>query len=156
MKYPNAPTSEELLNFLNLDLSKFKEVIDRIKEVKTDEQFFMGLSSIAIAKNLLKDALETVEGYEAEAKGLIKAKATALYGPDWKVIEAERFKIVRSFSGQLYEIVDEDNLDPDMVRVKFMPNSKNIETYREANDNTLPAGIAINEHRTEVIKVSVK
>lgn len=145
----------KVLNMLGLDLEQFKSVIENVKKAETDEQFFMALSAIAIAKKVLGDAVEVVENYEAQAKGLINAKAKALYGPDWQVIKGERFKISRSFTGAIYEI-DEDKVAEDFVKVKFMPNAREIETFRETHDNKLPDGVAINEHRGESIRIAVK
>lgn len=146
----------KVLEMLGLNLDQFKQVIDNIKDVDTDEDFFKGLSAIAIAKEVLGDALEVVLGYEIQSKGLINAKAKILYGPDWQVIKGEHFKISRSFSGAVYEISDEDKVESDFVKVKIGPNAKTIETFRETHDNKLPDGVALNEHRSESIRIAVK
>ena len=148
--------AEALLKFLGLDLDQFKTVIDNINKVETDEDFFKGLAAIGIAKNIVKDVLEVVEDYETQAKGIINAKAKALYGNDWQVIKGEHFKVSRQFAGAIYEIINEDIVEPDMVKVKITPNAKTIETYRETNDNKLPEGVALNEHRSESIRITVK
>ena len=145
----------DLLSFLGLDLDKLKEIIDKAKDFETDEEFFKALASISAAKGIVADALEIVELFEQNAKSLINARAKALYGPDWQVIKSEHFKISRSFTGQLYEIVDDDKVDPDFLKVKLAPNAKEIETFRETHENKLPDGIAINEHRGESIRVKI-
>ena len=145
-----------LLEFLGLNLDTFKTILDNIKTIENDEQFFKGLAAIGIAKSVLKDAMEVVDEYELQAKGLINAKAKALYGSDWQVIKGEHFKVSRSFTGQLYEITNEDTVEADFVKVKIAPNAKEIETFRETHDNKLPDGVAINEHRGESIRITVK
>jgi len=147
---------KDILKFLDLDLESFKTILDNSKKIETDEKFFASLSAIVNAKNLIKDALDDIESYESQAKGQINAKAKALYGQDWTVIAGEHFKISRSPVGQLYEVTDPDKVDAEYVTIKISPNSRTIETYRESHDNTIPEGIAINEQRTESIRVAIK
>ena len=146
----------DLLAFLGLNLDDLKEIIDKAKDFETDEEFFKALASISAAKGIAAEALEIIETFEQAAKGMINAKAKALYGPDWQVIKSEHFKISRSFTGQLYEITNADDVEPDFLKVSFKPNAREIETFRETHDNKLPEGIAINEHRGESIRVAIK
>ena len=100
--------------------------------------------------------LEAVEKLETDAKGLINAKAKALYGDAWTVIKGQFFKISRQWTGSVYEMADPEKVEPDYLKVKFDTNTKAIDDFRETHDNQLPTGIAINEHRGESIRISIK
>ena len=156
MKDDSTVDPAQVLAMLGLDFEQYKTIIENVKEIETDEEFFKGLSAVAIAKKILADAAEVVENYATQAKGLINARAKALYGPDWTVIKGEHFKIGRQFSGNKYEIIDEDKVPPEMVKVKIEPNSEGIDAYRESNDSKLPEGVAVNEHRGESIRITIK
>lgn len=158
---PKQPKSEpapaiDVLAALGINLDQLKVIVDKSTKLEDDAKFFEALSAMTFAKKAVLDTLEQVESLETEAKGLINAKAKALYGNDWQVIAGEHFKISRSPTGQLYELVSPDEVQPEFLKVKFAPNAKAIDDFREANDNKLPTGVAINEHRGETIKITVK
>lgn len=150
---------EDLPDFLGLDLDKVKLIIGNSKDLKGDEQFFEAMSAMSFAKQAVKDVLDQVESYERDAKQQINDRAKALYGKDWQVIEGEHFKISRSATGSVYELIDSEaaaKVDPNLIKVAMAVDAKVADTYRESHDNKVPNGIAVNEHRGERIMITVR
>lgn len=145
----------DVLEFLGLDLKDLEQIILKSKDLEKDSDFFDAMSAISFAKKKVADALEDVTRLEEQAKGLINAKAKALYGKNWQVIRGEHFKISRQFTGQVYELTDVEKVAEEYLKVKFTPNTRTIEQYRETHDNTLPEGVTINEERRESIRVTI-
>lgn len=138
---------------IKIDEDKLKSVIEASLSLKDDEQFFEQLSSVELAKKELKDALEVVETLESEAKGLINAKAKALYGSDWDVIKGQKFKIGRSPTGSVFSIIGKP--DKQFLEVKESVNTMAVEAYVLEN-SSLPEGLDYNPARGESIKITVQ
>ena len=134
------------------DLEQLKADIEASKDLEDDQSFFEQLALIQKTKTQLGDLNDALKSIEVEAKGLINARAKALYGDDWSAIKGDRFKITRSGSGAVYLI----NGRPG---TKFVKTTQSIitEAVKEhiATTGKLPAGIEPNGERGETIRITV-
>ena len=140
-----------ILEFLEIDIEKLQSLLDSAQDLE-GKHFFEQLTKLSEAKKKASEALEEVERYESQAKSMINSKAKELYGTDWIVIKGSKFKISRSFTGALYEILAPDSVRSEFVKVKLSPNSRTIESFREKN-SSLPDGIGMNDKRGESIRI---
>ena len=90
---------------------------------------------------------------ELEIKAEINAKAKALYGPNWKAIKGDGYKITRSSTGSIYEITGEPA--PELVEIKRSLKSKLVDEYVKAKGQ-LPEGVGYNPIRGQAIRITVK
>ena len=146
-------TKDNILDFLGISLEDIKSVIEKSTDLKDDKSFFYNLSLITKYKNLVKDALEGIEKLEKDTKGLINARAKALYGDDWQVIDGNGFSITRSRTGEIYTINGEPNKK--FVIVKKSVDSKAVEDFILENEK-LPAGIELSDKRGESLRITLK
>lgn len=144
-----------VLEFLGLSVEALEDLVQGASQLEDNQQLFEQLASISKAKKLVEDALEEVLAVETEAKGLINAKAKALYGHDWQAIKGKGYKISRQQTGAVYEFTDPEKVADEFVKIKMDPNAATITNYRETHDNALPKGVGLNEHRGESIRVAV-
>lgn len=146
-------TKDNILDFAGISLEDIKSVIEKSTDLKDDKSFFYNLSVITKYKNLVKDALEDIEKLEKDTKGLINAKAKALYGDNWQVIDGNGFSITRSRTGEIYTINGEPNKK--FVIVKKSVDSKAVEDFILENEK-LPAGIELSDKRGESLRITLK
>mgnify|MGYP001613831070 CR=1 FL=1 len=139
---------------LLIDLEGITKAVENSKNLNDNELVFANLSKIAFDRKQLDALNDAFEEVERMVKQAISSKAKALYGDDWQVIKGDGYKIGRSFTGSVYELIDPDKVDPAYLKVKFTPDTKAIEIYRETNDK-LPDGVTINEQRNESIRIAV-
>lgn len=138
-----------------IDEDELKSIINQALDFKENEMLFGQLAAVSIAKKELKDSLDKIEKIETEAKGLINSKAKALYGNDWQVITATKYKILRSKTGAVY------TLNPDIpVSKKFIKVVQSIDTdavkAQLEKTEKLPKGIELNPTRGESIGITIK
>lgn len=134
------------------DLDKLKTEIEATKAIKDGEAYFDQLAEIQRVKKYLAELEDQLKSIEAEAKGLINNKAKALYGDNWQVIKGEHFKIMRSYTGDLYLI--NGTPSPKFVKVRKSVDSKVVDAY-VAEHAKLPKGIELNDQRGESIRITV-
>lgn len=134
------------------DIDNIREQIEASKDIKGDEAYFEQLVEIQRVKNQLGDIADLIKSIESEAKGLINNKAKALYGDNWQVIKGERFKILRSKTGDVYLINGEPNSK--FVKVKKSIDTKIVDSY-VTEKGKLPKGIEINDQRGESIRITI-
>jgi hypothetical protein len=142
-----------IFDFFGINLDKLRKSVETATKIEEAEEFFLQMGSVAGIKKLVKDVLEQIESVEADVKGLVNAKAKALYGPDWQVISGERFKITRSKTGDLYLVNGTPNAK--FTKVKISVDSKAVEEFVAANDK-LPKGIELNDQRGESLRMTFK
>ncbi len=135
------------------DLEGFKNALESTKTIKGDEEFFTKLGAIDVLKSQLKTVSDELISLETEAKGLIDARAKALYGDNWQVIDGERVKIVKSPIGSVYDIADTTSAK--FVVVKKSANTKAIEDFVVKNSK-LPKGVELNPDRGWSMRIKVK
>lgn len=135
------------------DLDKFRQEIEASKQIKGDENYFSQLAKIEEVKAQIKRLQDELISIEVQAKGLIDAKAKALVGDNWQVIAGEGFKITRSPTGSVYDIVGSPS--PKFVIVKKAVDTKVVDEYI-AKRAKLPKGIAVNEERNYSIRINLK
>lgn len=140
---------------LEIDVDGLKEAIAGASKLDSNFEVFKQLSSVAHAKKQVADLLEQVEVVEAEAKGLINSKATALYGPAWTAIAGEGYKITRSPTGSVYTRAPDVPVDDKFVEVKEVLLTKEIDAEIEKTGK-LPEGIELNPSRGTSIRITVK
>lgn len=149
----SQPTSKDILEYFGVDVEALKKSVEDATKIEDSEEFFTQMTAVVGIERLIKDVLEQVGSVVTDVKGLVNAKAKALYGPDWQVISADRFKITRSKTGDLYLINGTPN--PKFIKIKKSVDSKAIEEFVAKNDK-LPAGIEINDQRGESLRISFK
>lgn len=147
--------SHETINInASFDLQELRDSIQSVDRVEDAEAFFEQLTRISKAKAELAALSDALASVEQEAKGLINAKAKALYGEDWQTVKGHGFKITRSRTGAVYDITGKPQAK--FVKVKKSVDSKAVEEFIVRNDGKLPAGIDYNPKRGESIRITVE
>lgn len=144
---------DNILEYFGINVDKLRESVDKSAKIEDAEEFFVQMTSVVAAKKMLKDAIEQIEAVESDAKGLINAKAKALYGADWQVISGDTFKITRSRTGDLYTIHGDPSAK--FIKIKKTVDSKAVEEFITKNDR-LPKGIELNDKRGESLRITLK
>ena len=135
-----------------IDMAEVEQIVTDALKIEDAPGLFEHLSKIAQVKKMLADASEQLAKAEADAKGLINAKAKQLYGDNWQAIKGRNFKISRSYTGAKYEHTAA--ADEAFIVVKTSVDSKAVETFVKEN-NKLPEGIEVNRARGEMIRITV-
>lgn len=144
---------EEKVNInAEIDLAGLKASVDEALKLEDNGELFGQLAAIAKTKKQVADVMEQVEQIERDAKGLINAKAKALYGPNWQAIKGPGYKISRSMTGSKYEHAA--GAPEQFIIVKTSVDSKAVDKY-VTETNELPTGIAYNPSRGESIRITV-
>lgn len=137
-----------------IELDELKSRIEEAASLDDNADVFAGLADVYRAKKDVDDLVDQVKSIEADLKAAINSRAKALYGPAWEAIKGDNYKITRSKTGPVYNVVDPDAVDPLFVEVKFAPVTKAIEEFIKA-ESKLPPGIDRNPSRGEMIRVTV-
>ena len=137
---------------LSIDVESIVKSIAESKTLEDNELIFAKLSQIAFDKAQIAVFLDTFEKIEREVKQAVNDKAKSLYGTEWTAVKGQGYKITRSFTGSVYEIVGEP--DSEFLDIKISPKSKAIEVFVKAK-STLPKGITYNPNRGESIRITV-
>lgn len=137
-----------------IDVEGLKKIIDEALDFNENEMIFGQLSAVTTAKKELEASLKKVEEVEKEAKGLINAKAKALYGTDWKVIAGRGYKITRSNTGAVYTTNPEVKVSKKFLKVVESVDTKAVELALEKTEK-LPKGIEYNPKRGESLRITV-
>lgn len=132
---------------------KIVELIKEAKDLKNNTNVFDKLAFVAQIKAQIGDLTEAFDKLEREVKYAINDRAKALYGKDWDVIAGDGYKVTRSFTGAVYDITD--STKKEFTKVTIAPDTKAIEEYVKAKSK-LPNGVALNEHRGESIRITLK
>lgn len=141
---------------LQFDTDELADQIKAAQKLETDEAVFAGLAKVVSAKKDLATAKEALDKVESTVKSAINDKAKALYGPNWQAIAGQGFKITRSQSGAVYEVLDnEQAIDAGVVKVDIKPDTDKINEFLETKEK-LPPGIGRNESRTEQIRITLE
>lgn len=136
-----------------IDVQALRKQLESATKIEDGEQFFETLSQVYKAKAELDAAYDLIKSIETDAKGLIDAKATALYGTSWSAISGEHFKITKSKTGDVYSI--EGKPAKKFLKVKTSVDSKAVEEY-VLNKSKLPAGIVVNDQRGTSLRITIK
>lgn len=139
--------------FDHIDTEKIKSQIAEAKELKDSKELFETLALLTSTGKEIKDALEEFAGLEREIKQAINDRAKSLYGDKWSAIAGEKYKVSRSFTGNVYDISDE--VDKKFVVVKKSANTKEIDNYIKEKGQ-LPKGVDLNSQRGEMLRITVR
>jgi len=135
------------------DLEALKTSIENVTDIEQAEAFFEQLTEVMRIKKELAAVADLLKPIEVEAKGLINAKAKALYGDDWKAIKGHGFKIVRSGTGAVFEITGSPVAK--YVNIKKSVNGEAVKEFIARHDGKLPGGIEYSPSRGESIRITV-
>lgn len=143
---------ENIIINAEFDLAALRASIENVDKIEDAEDFFNQLTEVIRVKAEANDILDRIKSVEAEAKGLINAKAKALYGDDWQAVKGHGFKITRSNTGAVYDITGKPS--PKFLVVKKTVDSKAVDEYITTHDGKLPAGIDYNPKRGEQLRIT--
>lgn len=137
---------------VTIDLKTIRETIDEALDLNDNEELFNKLVDFARTKKILKDAQEQIESVEADVKGLIKAKANALYGNEWEALKGDNYKITKSPTGAVFAI--NGKVKKQFLVVKESVDTKLVNKFIK-EEGKLPAGIDYNPERGSSIRITV-
>lgn len=140
---------------LEINIEELKEVVEKVKDLNDSKELFNSLAEVYRAKKQIGDLMDELISIETEAKGLIKAKADALYGHSWSAIKGDGYKITKSYTGAVYNIMPDQKVKKDFLIIKEYLDSKLIEAHLKETGK-LPKGIEYNPSRGSSIRVSVQ
>ena len=147
--------SEPIKIELELNLEALKEVIENSKDLNDSQELFDSLLEVYRVKKQVGDILDQLTSVETEAKGLIKAKADQLYGNEWSAIKGKGYKISKTATGSVFNILPEAKPPKEFLVVKESLDSKLVENYIKEKGK-LPKGVEYNPSRGFSIRVSVQ
>lgn len=139
---------------LEIDLEALKEVIDKSKDLNDNQELFSQLVEVYRAKKQISDVLDQLISIETEAKGFIKAKADALYSNEWSAIKGNGYKITKSSTGSVFNILPDAKPPKKFLVIKESLDSKLVEAHIKETGK-LPKGIEYNPSRGHSIRVTV-
>lgn len=139
---------------IEIDLEAITKAVEDSKTLEDNELLFGKLSAFAFDKKQVEVFNEAFENVERMVKQVINDKAKALYGSNWTAIKGSNYKITRSLTGSVYQILDVDKVPEDILKVKIDIDSKKVNDYVKANSK-LPEGLTVNPNRSESIRLSV-
>ncbi len=135
------------------DKEKLFAGIKNATDLDNDNSVFEALALLADIKKQFNDVYDEVSKLDTEVKQAINDRAKAVIGVDWQAIAGDKYKITKSKAGAVYEINGKPK--DDFVTVKFSVNTKAVDNEFQSTGK-LPSGIAVNEHRSESIRVTLK
>lgn len=139
---------------LVVDIETLKDVIDESKELNDNQEMFDKLVEVYRVKKQVGDILDQIISIETDVKGWIKSKANALYGNEWRAIKGNGYKISKSPTGSVFNIIPDSEPPKEFVVVKESLDTALVENFiRETGK--LPKGIEYNVSRGSSIRVSV-
>lgn len=139
---------------LELDIDKLQSVIENAKDLNDSQELFNSLTEVYRAKNKIGELLDQLIGIETEAKGWIKSKADTLYGKGWSAIKGKGYKINKSATGSVFNILPDQKPPKQFLVVKESLDSKLVEQHIKETGK-LPKGIEYNASRGTSIRVVV-
>lgn len=139
---------------LKVDLEAITKAVEASKTLDDNELLFAKLSAFALDKKQVDAFNEAFEGIERMVKRVINDKAKALYGPNWTAIKGSNYKITRSLTGSVYQILELEKVPEDLLKVKIEVESKKVEDFVKANSK-LPEGLTYNPSRNESLRITV-
>jgi len=137
---------------LEINLEEIKDTITEAIDLNDNEQLFSKLVEVYRAKKKINDVIDQLISIETEVKGLIKSKADALYGNEWSAIKGKDYKITKSGTGSVFNIVGK--APKQFLVIKESLDSKLVENFIKETGK-LPKGIEYNPSRGYSIRVSV-
>ena len=140
---------------VTLDIGQIRKTIEASKNLQEDHEVFKSLSSLMEVKRLVSELNEVWDQAEREIKQAINDKAKALYGTQWRAIDGDGFKVTRSMSGSVYQIIDPDKVPEEMLEIKVGVKTKAVDNFIKEK-STLPEGIAYNPDRNEQLRINLK
>lgn len=146
--------SEPIKLELEIDLEALKEIIEKATELNDSQELFDSLVEVYRAKKQIGDVLDQLTSIETEAKGLIKNKADTLYGKEWTAIKGNGYKITKSATGSVFNILPDAKPPKEFVVIKETLDSKKVEEFIKEKGK-LPKGIEYNPERGSSIRVTV-
>lgn len=146
--------SEKVTINLEIDITALKEAIEGATNLNDNEEVFNALAEVFRTKKEITDVLDRIAFIESEAKGLINSKANALYGNEWSAIKGDGYKISKSFTGSVFNILEDVKPPKKFVKIKESLDSKLVEEYIKETGK-LPKGIEYNPNRGASIRVTI-
>lgn len=139
---------------IEINLEPIVKAIEGSKTLDDNELLFAQLSAIEFDKEQINLLQESFDKVYKEIKQVINDKAKALYGPKWSAIQGKNYKITRSLTGSVYQIIDLDKIPEDLLKVEMTVESKLVEDYIKSNSK-LPEGLGYNPNRNESLRIKV-
>jgi len=139
---------------LELDIEALKEVIEKAKDLNDNQDLFSQLVEVYRAKKQVADVLDQLISIETEAKGFIKAKADNLFGKEWSAIKGDGYKITKSGTGSVFNILPEAKPPKKFLVIKESLDSKLVEAHIKETGK-LPKGIEYNPSRGSSLRVTI-
>jgi hypothetical protein len=146
--------SEPIKLDLEIDLEALKDVVEKAKDLNDNEELFSQLVEVYRVKKQVGDILDQLTSIETEAKGFIKAKADAIYGSEWTAIKGKGYKITKSSTGSVFNILPDVKPPKQFLVIKESLDSKLVENFIKEKGK-LPKGIEYNPSRGSSIRVTV-
>lgn len=137
---------------VEIDLDAIKKVVDKAKDLNDNEELFSQLIEFERAKKQAQDVLDQIKSIEENAKGIINAKATALYGAKWEAVKGHNYKITNSPTGSIFNIAGK--VQRKFLIVKESVNTKVVNQYIK-DKGRLPIGLDYNPDRGSSIRINV-
>lgn len=139
---------------IKVDLEAITKAVEDSKNLEDNELLFGKLSAFAFEKKQVEAFNEAFENVERMVKQVINDKAKALYGANWTAIKGSNYKITRSLTGSVYQIIDLEKVPENILKVKMDIDSKKVNDYVKANSK-LPDGLTVNPNRSESVRITV-
>jgi hypothetical protein len=140
---------------LSIDLDAITEAVENSGNLNDNQEVFKQLAVIQKAKDQLGEAADAITSIESTVKSTINSKAKALYGDEWAAIKGDGYKITRSGTGPVYEIVDTKAVADNFLKKKVTVDSDAVKDFIKAN-NTLPTGTDYTKQRGESIRITIQ
>lgn len=135
-----------------IDLEDILDAIKNAKDLNDNDELFKRLAQIKKWNNEVKAVQDILTKVEIDVKGLINARAKALYGDEWSAIAGRGYKVTRSATGAVYEI--SGDVEEKYLKVKVGVDATEVKNYVKANSK-LPDGISYNPERNDSIRITV-
>lgn len=135
-----------------IDINQLKGSIDDSDDLNDNEKLFSKLVEFQRVKEQIKNVLEQVEQIERDAKGTIKQKANQLYGDSWTAIKGDGYKITKSETGAVFNIIGRPQKK--FIEIKESVNTKEVLSHIKEKGK-LPGGLEYNPSRGTSIRITV-
>ncbi len=147
--------SEVITLHFEFDLGNLKTLLEQAGELNDNEAFFAKLAEFGEVKEGFKSVDKQLEKLEADIKSAINGRAKALYGETWQAIAGDGYKIGRSKTGSVYDIIPDTKPNKKFLKVTTSVNTDEVDTYVKENSK-LPTGIDYNLSRGESLRITIK
>jgi hypothetical protein len=141
---------------IKVDPEALAKTVKGLADLNNSKELYNAIAGVQAELDKVLKVQRQLEEIQSDLKQVVDLRGTALYGANWKAVEGEGYKIVKSPTGAVYTLQPDSKPSKNFLKIETSVNTDVVNEYIAEHDGKLPKGIDMNPKRGASIRIAVK